>query len=149
MFNEDLVRGKKGQCYVRNLMRKRNHYIKDVSDNYTIGFDFYVDDKKCQLKTDSIINTSGNLFLENYMDYSNGDSARGWLNTSKADYLFYLDEKNYNLYIYKLDEIREYVKTNKNTIPVRSLNDGYKRIFGYCLNKDAVRHQTIRKSEKE
>ena len=143
MFYEDLSRGKKGESYVRTLMGRRNHTVEDVSNDFSIGFDFYVDDRKCELKTDNVINYTENLFLEDYMDYMEGGRAQGWLNTSKAEYLFYLDEKNYNLYIYILDELRDYVNKNKCYIPVRSKDDGYKVVYGYCLDKDAVRHQTI------
>ena len=144
MFNDDLKRGKKGEAYVRGLMESRKHTVEDVSNDTTIGFDFLIDNRKCELKTDYVINTSGNLFLEDYIDYSKGGRARGWFKSCKADYLFYLDEKSLDLYIYLLEEIRDYV--DKNYVPVRSLDDGYKRVYGYCLDKDAVPHQTIARS---
>ena len=143
MFYEDLSRGKKGEAYVRNLMAARNHKVKDVSNNYSIGFDFYIDEKKCELKTDYKINESGNLFLEDYVRYSKGGYGAGWLRTCKADYLLYLDEKSGTLYIYSLNEIRTYLE--QNYVPLRSLDDGYKTIFGYCLPHDTVRHQTIKR----
>ena len=61
--------------------------------------------------------------------------------------LFYLDEKSMTLYIYLLDELRDYIKRNKGVIPYRSLDDGYKRVYGYCLNKDLVRKQVIERNE--
>ena len=141
MFYDDLKRGKKGESYVKELMAGRNHKVEDVSMDFAIGYDFLIDDKKCELKTDKVINRSGNLFLEDYMEYSKGGCAKGWLKTSKAEYLFYLDEQSYNLYIYLLDELRDYLK--ENWVPMRSVDDGYKRVYGYCLDKNAVRHQTI------
>lgn len=147
MFYEDLARGKVGESYVKDLMEHRKHKVKDVSDIPSLGFDFYISNKKVELKTDYVMNRTNNLFLEDCCEYKRGGGRAGWLRTCKADYLFYLDEKDYTLYIYLLDEIRNYVKENKDTIPYRSLDDGNKRVFGYCLNKDLVRNQVIRKNE--
>ena len=147
MFYTDLERGKKGERYVCALMERRNHEVKDVSLDFEAGFDFWIDDNKVELKTDYVINHSDNLFLEDYIEYSKGGCAKGWFNTCKAQYLFYLDEKSLTLYIYLLDELRDYVKENRGVIPYRSLDDGYKRVYGYCLNKDLVRNQVIRNSE--
>ncbi len=145
MFGDDLKRGKRGENYVRDLMARRNHKVIDVSDNYDIGFDFFVDDMKCELKTDYVINQSGNLFLEEYMDYFKGGRTQGWFKTSKATHLLYLDEKSKTLYIYLLDSLRDYVKENIGYLTLRSLDDGYKTVFGYCVPIDAVPHQTIKR----
>lgn len=147
MFNEDLARGKKGEKYVLNLMAARNHEVEDVSLDFNAGYDFLIDENKVELKTDYVINRSGNLFLEDSIEYFKGGRAKGWFNTCKAQYLFYLDEKSLTLYIYSLDELREYVNENRGVIPYRSLDDGYKRVYGYCLNKDLVRSQVIKKDE--
>lgn len=147
MFYKDLERGKKGERYVCELMARRHHKVKDVSLDFDAGFDFWIDDNKVELKTDYVINRSGNLFLEDYIKYSKGDSAQGWFKTCKAQYLFYLDEKSLTLYIYLLDELRDYVKENQGYIPYRSVDDGYKKVYGYCLNKDLVRRQVIKEKE--
>lgn len=148
MFYEDLRRGKKGEQYVCELMESRNHKVEDVSLDFDAGYDFLIDDdRKIELKTDYVINHSDNLFLEDCISYSKGDMAQGWFRTCKANYLFYLDEKSLTLYIYCLDELRDYVEKHKNRIPYRSVDDGYKRVYGYCLNKDLVRKQVINKME--
>jgi len=147
MFYEDLARGKKGEKYVCELMARRQHKVKDISEDTKAGFDFYIDEDKVELKTDYIINSSNNLFLEDYISYYKGGSAQGWFNTCKAKYLFYLDEHSLTLYIYLLDELRQYVNSNKSLLPYKSLDDGYKRVYGYCLNKDLVRRQVIEKDE--
>ena len=143
MFYEDLARGKKGETYVKKLMALRSHKVVDVSEQTTIGFDFYISDKKVELKTDYVINRTNNLFLEDSILYSRGGSRKGWFKTCKADYLFYLDEHTLTLYIYQLSDIRKYIEDYKGYIPYRSVDDGYKRVYGYCLDKDLVEHQTI------
>ena len=145
MFLEDLYRGKKGERYVRELMEHRNHQVKDVSNNPSLGYDFIISDKKVEIKTDYIISRTNNLFLEDYCQYCRGGKAEGWLRTCQADYLFYLDEKNLTLYIYFLEDIRKYIEENEKEIPYKGLYDGYKRVYGYCLNKDRVKHQTIKR----
>lgn len=146
-FLRDLKRGEQGERAVINTMISRGHTVEDLTSNkefFEKDIDFIVSGKTCELKTDYVIGRTGNLFLEDYMEYTKDFSRRsGFFNTSEAEFLFYLDAKNKVLYIYDFEQLRAYVKENSAFIKRRSCNDGYKVIYGYCLNKDAVNHQTI------
>lgn len=144
-FREDLQRGKKGEEKVMEIMKQRGHNIVDLTANaqyFDLDIDFLVGGRSCELKTDYVISRTGNLFLEDYMRYDDGNYGEGYYRKSQAEYLFYYDIKSDILYIYPFEELRKYISSTPG-IPVRSLEDANKTVYGYCLNKDAVEHQTI------
>ena len=148
MFERDLERGKRGEKIVKKYLELKGCVVEDVSDNPEYqgkDIDFLVNGKTVELKTDYIIHKSNNLFLETRYYYTKDTPhvkahtvVKGYLGTSEAEYLAYYDIVWDRLYIYKFDDIKNYVINMYKTIPLRVCNDGYKRVEGYCLNKYRV-----------
>lgn len=144
-FMNDLSFGKKGEDLVYSTAIGRGHTIKDVRDILEFrkrDIDFIIDEYECEVKTDRRIAKTNNLFIETEsVSYKTNKISKGWFDYCEAEYLFYLDWENKILYIYKFDDIKEYIRDN--WVPIRECKDTYKIVRGYCLNKDAVPHQTL------
>lgn len=145
LFYTQRKKGKVGERKIIQLMQQRGHQVIDLTDDsryYAEDVDFIIAGKKCELKTDYIIARTNNLFLETKIEYmSDKEDKEGYFAITKAEYLFYLDEKNNVLYIYTMEQLKDYI--DNNYVVTRICNDGYKKVYGYCLNKDKVPHQTI------
>lgn len=127
-------------------MIDRGHTVDDLTCNkecFAADIDFNISGRTCELKTDYVINRTGNLFLEDYLVYTDGRYDGGYLRKSKAEYLLYFDIKGSVLYIYPFSELKQYIKENCGYIPIKVRNDGFKKVYGYCLDKDKVEHQII------
>lgn len=98
-------------------MESRDYIVEDVSGNkeyWDIDVDFIITSptsgltKTFEIKFDSKINKTGNLYLEIANIHSKG--GKGWFEFCQADYLAYGDAANGIFYIIPLLELREIVK---------------------------------------
>lgn len=120
--------GKQGEKLFKQIMENRNYKVEDVSGNeeyWDKDIDFIVTSptsgltKTFEVKWDSRINYTGNLFLET--DSINSKHGKGWFNFCQADYLAYGDAANGQFYIISLLELRDKVKK----IKPRQVNCGF------------------------
>lgn len=104
----------------------------DVSENESIGFesgiDFVVEYsngqiRKFDVKMDSRIHSTGNMFIETYINKNSG--KRGWYYTSKADSYCYIDEYVGVLYMFAKSALECYIDAHPN-LPTAYCQDGYK-----------------------
>lgn len=110
---------REGELLFQQAMRNKGYIIEDVSQNGNY-FDKDIDclitspttgiTKSFEIKTDSKINTSGNLYLEIVNMNSKQWNYDGWWLHCEADYLVYIDAINSIFYIIPLLELRERVK---------------------------------------
>lgn len=109
--------GKDGENLFQFIMESRNYQVNNVSNNpsyWDQDIDFIISSpttgavKSFEVKWDSVINKSGNLFLEYYAPRSKG--CRGWFEFCKADYLVYGDSVNKIFYVIPMPELRERVQ---------------------------------------
>ena len=106
-FQQKLKIGKSGEQIVAEFLRNRGITVVDVSDvrEYQIkDIDFLLtnnEGQKCavEVKTDYLMNKTGNLFFESVYHKDFGDS-KGWLDYCKADYNLFFDAIGNQLYIY-------------------------------------------------
>ena len=138
-------KGDTGQLLVKQYLQTRGHKVKDLSNNpeyWAKDIDFLVDDTfYMQLKTDYRCGKTGNLFLQHELEYFLGDTKEGWFHTSGANYLLYLDIRNGILYLYRLEKLREYVRTHK--VISRCCRDANKIVYGYCVPIVELRKEGI------
>ncbi|MDD3569792.1 MAG: hypothetical protein PHY44_01665 [Lachnospiraceae bacterium] len=92
-----------------------------------------------EVKTDARMSKTGNMFVENFDDKAN--NSLGWLHTTKANYMCYIDYTKELMYFFDLASLREYV--DKHTIRRASCwdwsSDGCNRKIereGYLVNVD-------------
>lgn len=109
-------------------MESRNYTVEDVSNNpdyWHRDIDFIITSpttgltKTFELKWDSRINRTGNLYLELTNIHSKG--GKGWYEFCEADYLVYGDATARTFYVIPLLELRERVKK----LNCRCANCGY------------------------
>lgn len=108
---------KAGEKLFSSIMTERGYQVQDVSDSpqfWKKDIDFVItsptsgETKTFEVKWDSRINKTGNLFLETY---SNG--GKGWFKYCEADYLAYGDARSRCFYIIPLLELRELVASKR------------------------------------
>lgn len=131
--------GKQGEALFAQTMTERGYTVVDVSGNPEYWYkdiDFIITSpttgavKTFEVKWDSRINQTGNLFLETYNIHSKG--CQGWFNFCQADYLAYGDAKAHYFYIIPMEQLRERAKQ----LPSRMSNCGTDSIGQLVSIKD-------------
>ena len=134
LWQKQLSLGEKGEQMVKQYLIAKGHHVIDVtkdSNYFKSDIDFIVDSKTAELKTDTIIWKTNNLFIEDEI-----------LHYTKAEYLLYFDINKRILYKYKMQDVKDYIQQNKKRIAKKACNDKNKKVWGYCVNKDAIPHET-------
>lgn len=122
--------GKQGERLFKQIMESRNYKVQDVSNNpafWDKDIDFIITSatsgltKTFEVKWDSRINRTGNLYLELTSINSKQWNGQGWWEHCQADFLVYGDAVNFRFYIIPLFELRERVEK----LPFRLAKCGY------------------------
>lgn len=109
--------GRAGEELFQRIMESRNYKVENVSNNSNFwdkDIDFIItsptsgETKTFEVKWDSRIHKTGNLYLE--VLSSNSKGGLGWFEFCKADYIAYGDMKSRTFYIIPLLELKEKVK---------------------------------------
>lgn len=112
--------GKEGEQLFARMMRERDYTVQDVSNNsdfWPKDIDFIItspttgEKKTFEVKWDSNIHYTHNLFLEIENPRSKQWSGEGWWKHCEADYLVYGDAVSHLFYIFPMKELREVVAT--------------------------------------
>lgn len=112
-----MANGKQGEQLFQQAMQNKGYVVEDVSNDpsyWNKDIDFIITSpttgltKTFEVKYDSKLNKTGNLYLELANAHSqNGD---GWFEFCQADYVAYGDAITNTFYIIPLLELREKVK---------------------------------------
>lgn len=106
--------GKQGERLFKQIMESRNYAVIDVSNNpdyWSKDIDFIItspttgETKTFEVKWDSRINSTGNLYLELSNIHSKG--GKGWYQFCQADYLVYGDAVAKVFYIIPFGALKE------------------------------------------
>ena len=109
--------GKQGEQLFKQIMESRNYQVEDVSSNsdyWRQDIDFLVTSptssltKSFEVKWDSKINRTGNLYLE--FVNKNSEGCCGWFEFCQADYLAYGNAIAKKFFIIPMQELKERVK---------------------------------------
>lgn len=120
--------GRTGEILFRQRAEQLGYSVKDVSGDsefWPLDIDFLLTSptsgltKSFEVKWDSRINSTGNLYLELTNVHSKG--GRGWFEFCQADYLAYGDAQANIFYIIPLADLKQRVKT----LNARSAKCGY------------------------
>lgn len=120
MFDELLEPVHNGEWELKNFLRKHGYKVVDVSDNpkyWNKDIDLLISkdggkEIAIEVKYDSRINTTGNLFLE--VANPRSKNGEGWFNFTQARYLFYGDSVAKLFYVIDMWKLREYMKTRRH-----------------------------------
>ena len=122
--------GKQGERIFQEIMEGRGYEVVDVSNNpdyFDKDIDFIITSptsgltKTFEVKFDSRINRTGNLYLELTNINSKQWSGEGWWPHCQADYLVYGDAASRTFYVIPLLELRD----RADALPFRSARCGY------------------------
>ena len=131
--------GKQGEQLFAQIMQQKGYIVEDVTNNPEYWYrdiDFIVTSstsgeiKTFEVKWDTKINTTGNLFLEYESLYSKG--GKGWFEFCEADYLAYGDAVTKVFYIIDMEQLRQAA----NNLPFRSARCGNDSIGQLVALKD-------------
>lgn len=141
--------GKIGEQLVQQFLEQHGVEVTDVSDQP----EYWAQDidlicqykgvtKSIEVKYDSYIARTGNLFLEYVTDVE--QKKPGWFTYTRADELYYVDAQNRLVYVINVDQLREYVR-RAYYIKEKSAYDYYpdgqirKESKGYLVKLDNLR----------
>lgn len=120
--------GKQGERLFKEVMEASGYDVQDVSGNPDYWYrdiDFIITSpttgqvKTFEVKWDTRINRTGNLFLERSNIHSKG--GKGWFEFCEADFLAYGDAASGQFYIIPMDKLR----AAADTLPYRQAQCGY------------------------
>lgn len=106
--------GRQGEQLFKQLMELQGYKVEDVTNNssyWNKDIDFIVTSpytnevKTFEVKTDTRINETGNLYLELEAIHSKG--GKGWFEFCQADYLAYGDANQNFFYVIPMAELRK------------------------------------------
>ena len=109
--------GRQGELIFQQRMQEKGYQVQDVSANeqyFGKDIDFLITSptsgltKSFEVKYDTKINSSGNLYLE--FVNKNSEGCRGWFEFCQADYLAYGNAKTNTFLVIPMQELRERVK---------------------------------------
>lgn len=123
--------GKQGEQFFAQTMLARGYEVQDVSGNPEYWYkdiDFIItspttgETKTFEVKWDTKINRTGNLYLERTSRFTKqkGIEGLGWFEWCEADYLAYGDAVSGQFYIIPMEQLRQYA----NTLPYRAAQCG-------------------------
>ena len=133
-------KGRQGEKLFIERLSAQNYTIQDVSGNseyWEKDIDIIATSantgltKSFEIKWDSRINSTGNMYLE--LTNVNSKGGLGWLQFCQADYLAYGDALARVFYIFPLAELKERVQRIKPRV-ARCGNDS----TGYLMPIDSV-----------
>lgn len=99
----------KGEMRFKQLLETQNIKYEDVTANpnyFAIDIDFLVGDKKIEVKSDSVMWRTGNLFIETATSHSGNHCGNGWIYYTEADEIWYYDERNDIFYVFNPEEMK-------------------------------------------
>ena len=123
--------GKQGERLFSEAMQARGYDVVDVSGNPEYWYkdiDFIITSptsgqtKTFEVKWDTRINRTGNLYLERTSSFTKqpGIEGQGWFEWCEADYLAYGDAVSGQFYIIPMNKLRWYA----DNLPYRSAQCG-------------------------
>lgn len=115
MFKGLLEDYRAGEYELKQYLKGNGFKVIDVSGNSAYwhkDIDLIATDasgitKTIEIKWDNRICQTGNLYIEYYNDCSK--EHKGWINFTQADILAYGDSYNSVFYLFKMDDIKEYI----------------------------------------
>lgn len=104
---------------VIDVSKNKDYWIQDVDFLAVKGNRT----TKIEVKYDNNINTYHSFFIELLSNVSK--QKPGWIDYTKADYIFYLDTVSYICYVMKPQDLRQWISNNEYKVKV-CRKDGYK-----------------------
>ena len=129
-----------------SLFKLRFPNAKDVSnlrEYQLIDVDFILGEHLIEVKYDSVIHRTGNMFVEDYTTIFNGNVHDGWYRITGADTLCYIDAEDDSAHFISMDTLRSYIEKRKPARATCRPNNG-NTIVGWLVPIARIPHKTIK-----
>lgn len=146
-FEEKLNEGKETEKLIATLLISKGFEVEDMSDveeYQAIDTDFLIHKKgtwTMEIKSDSRIGKTGNIFLEVGMSRSTG-FYEGWFNKCESDYMCIYDTVNSIAYMLDWDKTKKYAKSNGRNISFWNYTDNCQG-YGILLSLDKAKENGL------
>ena len=119
-----------GELQLKRYFRLNDYIVDDVSDNshywdkdidLVVYYPHSKDSFTAEVKWDSQISDTGNLFLETQSDIDK--KKDGWFNFCEADYIYYGDANKHLFYKINRVSLSMWLMWNKDRLKYRTAND--------------------------
>ena len=142
-----MTNSKQGEQIFKYLMEQRGNTVEDLTlqkEFQIVDIDFRITSpsgitKYFEVKYDSKINTTGNLFIEFFNAYNY--AGLGWYEFCKADFIAYGDAHTNTFYCFLLEDLRQLINSHKFNVATAD----NEKIAGYLVplrlieNKEVIR----------
>ena len=116
-----------GEKELKRYFRELGIKYEDVTNNckyWGKDIDFITPAATIEVKWDSKLSATGNIFIETV---SNTEKDKpGWFNICEADLIYYGDAVNKLFYIFKREQLAQYIEENKDNLKVKTAPDYYR-----------------------
>ena len=139
--------GKPGEILFQQIMQQRGYKVVDVSNNSQY-FDKDIDvlltssttgeTKSFEIKWDTKLNSTGNLFIEMINPRSQG--CCGWFEFIQADYLAYGDAITGQFYIIDVEYLKDFMSKKKRLYERKMCSDGAE---GYIVPLEHLEYKKL------
>ena len=139
--------GKQGEQLFQQIMQQRGYQVVDVSNNSQY-FDKDIDvlltssttgeTKSFEIKWDTKLNSTGNLFIEMINPRSEG--CCGWFEFIQADYLAYGDSIAKQFYIIDVEYLKDFMAKKKRIYEYKRCSDGAE---GYLIPLEHLKYKIL------
>lgn len=108
---------------ITDVSKNKEYWLQDVDLLATKG----ASTLKIEVKGERQIHKYQSFFIELMADEERNKA--GWIDITKADYIFYMDGITFDCYVFKPQDMRNYLAKNSYSIK-RCYKDGYKVSVG-------------------
>lgn len=125
-FEKMVLEGKTGEEAFIEYCRKNNLIVEDKTNDkefQAIDVDFIVNGYYTELKTDNLIDKTGNFPIELTHHRKSGD-RNGWYYYTEAKYVIRYSKKSKRLYVMYFDKCKDYLLDNFKKVQWFDKEDG-------------------------
>ncbi len=138
-FNKDLEHGKIGEKWFHDFCIDKGIVCINVGKDNFLGIDSGIDFivqyqdntiAKFDVKFDSVMHRTGNMFIEMYQD----TGKKGWYYNSKSTCYCYIDGYNGILWMYTKKALEEYINNHKTMLRSTTNQIDERMVTGLLIN---------------
>lgn len=140
-----MTNSKQGEQIFKQLMEERGNIVEDLTADrefQILDIDFKITStsgitKFFEVKYDSKINTTGNLFIEFFNAHNYG--GLGWYEFCKADFIAYGDAHTNTFYCFLLKDLRQLISSRKFNVATAD----NEKIAGYLVPLRLIKNKVV------
>ena len=151
-LKKDWVKEAEQKCY--EYLSSEGKRVIDVSEDenyFKYGIDLIIQEPRGEVyidvKADTVIHATNNLFfevIECFWKTGRSDTKNGWGLNRQVQYIFYVDIKNWILYIFDNMELYKYFY-EQNSVECKLIPHENYKTLGFLASLDDIEHLIIKR----